>query len=210
MSESLQARLTELRQRLRQMTWLYGLSWLVAVVLGATLFAGLLDWSIRLEDAGVRLILGLSILAAGGWISWRLLVRPLRRQISDVEIALRIEKRYPGFNDSLASTVQFLEADHDPKLGSPAMQKQVVERTVRQVKQVNLSDIVETRRAIATELRRFFTSPSADKEKMLALCRHYGELDGDLSYLYATHFAGVGKTLTARYLSAAMTERTVL
>ncbi len=145
MPESLQARLTELRHRLRQMTWLYGLSWLVAVVFGATLLAGLLDWSVRLEDAGVRLILGLGIVAAASWISWRLLVRPLRRQISDVEIALRIEKRFPGFNDSLASTVQFLNANGDPKLGSPEMQKQVVERTVRQVERVNLADIVETR-----------------------------------------------------------------
>ncbi len=128
------------------MTWLYGLSWLVAVVFGATLLEGVLDWSLRLEDAGVRLILGLGILSAAGWIGWRLLLRPLRRKISDVEIALRIEKRYPGFNDSLASTVQFLSAGSDPRLGSPAMQQQVVERTVSQIERVNLSDIVETRR----------------------------------------------------------------
>ena len=74
------------------------------------------------------------------------MLRPLRRKISDVEIALRIEKRYPGFNDSLASTVQFLSAGSDPRLGSPAMQQQVVEQTVSQVERVNLSDIVETRR----------------------------------------------------------------
>ncbi len=146
MPETLRDRLAYLRHRLKQMTWLYGLSWLVAVVFGATLMAGLLDWSLRLEDAGVRLILGLGILAAGGWIAWRLLFRPLHRQISDVDIALRIEKRYPGFNDSLASTVQFLATDNDPHLGSPQMQKQVVEQTVRQVERVNLSDIVETRR----------------------------------------------------------------
>ena len=146
MPEHLETRLRDLRQRLRQMTWLYGLSWLVAVVFGATLAVGLLDWSLRLEDAGVRLILGLGILASATWISWRLLLRPLRRQISDVEIALRIERRYPGFNDSLASTVQFLKTNADPHLGSPEMQKQVVERTVAQVERVNLSDIVETRR----------------------------------------------------------------
>ncbi len=146
MPESLQSRLTYLRNRVRQMTWLYGLSWLAAVLFGLTFLAGFLDWSIRLEDAGVRLIFGLGILASTGWIVWRLLVRPLKREISDVEIALRIEKRYPGFNDSLASTVQFLSAQSDPQLGSPEMQQQVVERTVSQVEKVNLSDIVETRR----------------------------------------------------------------
>ena len=60
----------------------------------------------------------------------------------------------------------------------------------------DLQDIVKTRRAIATELRKFYTGGSADKEKVLELSRHYGELDGELSYYYATHFAEVNKTLT--------------
>ena len=61
----------------------------------------------------------------------------------------------------------------------------------------DLQDIVTTRRAIATELRRFLNGDQADRGKVLALCRHYGELDGELSYLYATHFAAVNRTLTA-------------
>ena len=32
---------------------------------------------------------------------------------------------------------------------------------------------------------------------MLALSRRYGELDGELSYLYATAFAKVGRNLSA-------------
>ena len=38
---------------------------------------------------------------------------------------------------------------------------------------------------------------SADKDKVLSLSKRYGELDGEMSYLYATAFAKVGKTLTA-------------
>jgi Spy/CpxP family protein refolding chaperone len=60
----------------------------------------------------------------------------------------------------------------------------------------DLEEIVRTRRAIATELRRFQKGESADKGKVLCLSRRYGELDGELSYLYATAFAEVGKTLT--------------
>jgi Spy/CpxP family protein refolding chaperone len=59
-----------------------------------------------------------------------------------------------------------------------------------------LVEIVKTRRAIATELRRFLRGESADREKVLSLSKRYGELDGALSYLYATAFAEVGKTLT--------------
>lgn len=66
----------------------------------------------------------------------------------------------------------------------------------------DLQGIVQTRRAIATELRRFLTGETADKEKARTLSRHYGELDGDLSFLYATHFAAVNRTLTAEQRSA--------
>ena len=62
----------------------------------------------------------------------------------------------------------------------------------------DLSEIVGIRRAIATELRRFPKGEIADKEKVLALSRRYGELDGGMSYLYATAFASVGRTLTAQ------------
>jgi hypothetical protein len=66
----------------------------------------------------------------------------------------------------------------------------------------DLQDIVKTRRAIATELRHFLAGSSASKEKVLELCRHYGELDGELSFCYATHFAEVNKTLTAEQRAA--------
>ncbi len=61
----------------------------------------------------------------------------------------------------------------------------------------DLAEIVKTRRAIATELRRFMKGESADKNKVLPLSKRYGELDGEMSYLYAAAFAEVGKTLTA-------------
>jgi hypothetical protein len=61
----------------------------------------------------------------------------------------------------------------------------------------DLAEIVKTRRAIATELRRFQKGESADKDKVLALSKRYGDLDGEMSYLYATAFAQVSKTLTA-------------
>jgi hypothetical protein len=62
----------------------------------------------------------------------------------------------------------------------------------------DLYEIVKIRRAIATELRHFLKGESADKGKVLFLSRRYGELDGRMSYLYATAFAEVGRTLTAQ------------
>lgn len=62
----------------------------------------------------------------------------------------------------------------------------------------DLVEIVKTRRTIATELRHFQKGESADKAKVLALSKRYGELDGELAYFYATAFAKVGQSLTAQ------------
>ncbi len=61
----------------------------------------------------------------------------------------------------------------------------------------DLAEIVATRRAIATELRRFLAGQSADRDRVVSLSRRYGELDGEMSYLYAAAFAAVGKTQSA-------------
>jgi hypothetical protein len=60
----------------------------------------------------------------------------------------------------------------------------------------DMESIVVKRRAIATELRRFMTGQAADKAAVLSLSRQYGELDGSISYLYATRFAQVGRSLS--------------
>jgi len=59
-----------------------------------------------------------------------------------------------------------------------------------------LREIVSTRRKIAVELRRFIKGDTPDQGRVLELSRRYGELDGEISYYYATRFAAVGGILT--------------
>ena len=59
-----------------------------------------------------------------------------------------------------------------------------------------LTEIVAKREAISTQLRKFLTSSSADQANVLALSQRYGELDGELSYYYATTFSQVYNTLS--------------
>ena len=141
----LQERLAELRAKVRQLLWLYGLSWLTAVLLGTLLLVGWTDWLLHLDDAGVRLILGLSILAIVGYVAYRRLIAPLRVPLSDIDLALRIERRFPQFRDSFASTIQFLEANQDPALGAPALQKRVIEKTLKQTKFIDFEDVVQSK-----------------------------------------------------------------
>ena len=60
----------------------------------------------------------------------------------------------------------------------------------------DLQEIIELRRAIALELRKFLKGGQADREKVIALGHRYGSLDGEMSYYYATAFAKVSRSLT--------------
>jgi phosphatidylethanolamine-binding protein (PEBP) family uncharacterized protein len=75
-------------------------------------------------------------------------------------------------------------------------QRQLITSLVDRQRQ-DLNEIVQTRRAISTELRRFMKEDAVDKDKVLSLSRRYGELDGEISYYYCMAFAQVAKTLTA-------------
>jgi hypothetical protein len=70
--------------------------------------------------------------------------------------------------------------------GLPALQKK------------DLDEILTVRRTISTELRKFIKGENVDKANILKLSKRYGELDGEISYFYATAFSQIGKTLTAK------------
>ncbi|PWB74036.1 hypothetical protein C3F09_04510 [candidate division GN15 bacterium] len=60
-----------------------------------------------------------------------------------------------------------------------------------------LYTLVERRRDISTQLRRFQTESSIDSAAVMSLSEEYGRLDGDICYRYATTFAQVYSLLTA-------------
>ena len=74
--------------------------------------------------------------------------------------------------------------------------------TIVGVQRAGLQEIVKVRRAISTELRKLLTQGTADKALVLSLSKRYGQLDGELSYYYATRFAEVGKSLTGSQRAA--------
>jgi phosphatidylethanolamine-binding protein (PEBP) family uncharacterized protein len=65
-----------------------------------------------------------------------------------------------------------------------------------------LTQIVDTRRAIATELRKYQAGETASAETVAALMKTYGELDGQIIYNFAATFAKVGQSLTAEQKAA--------
>ena len=60
-----------------------------------------------------------------------------------------------------------------------------------------LEGIVETRKHISTELRKFKDGGSADSATVLGLMEKYGQLDGEIIYNLAINFSKVSQNLTA-------------
>ena len=59
-----------------------------------------------------------------------------------------------------------------------------------------LKEIIDVRRKISLELRRFLKNETADKNAIISLSKKYGQFDGEISYLYADAFAKIAKSLT--------------
>jgi hypothetical protein len=59
-----------------------------------------------------------------------------------------------------------------------------------------LLELVDKREAISAELRKFLSSGTADSSTVISLSSRYGELDGEIAYLYATTFVSVYNSLS--------------
>ncbi len=64
-----------------------------------------------------------------------------------------------------------------------------------------LRGIVTVRRAIAGKLRTFQAGAGPAETELRALGRRYGELDGELAYLYASTFTAIGRSADAPQLA---------
>ncbi|MFN8256753.1 MAG: hypothetical protein U0W24_13745 [Bacteroidales bacterium] len=59
-----------------------------------------------------------------------------------------------------------------------------------------LTGIVDTRRAVSTELRKFLAGETASSLTVQALSEQYGNYDGELIYYYATYFSQIYQSLS--------------
>jgi len=142
MSTQFDTRLQSMRTRIKTLLWIHGLSWLFAVLIGGLLGACLADWLLHMDDPVIRVLAGATILAATCWIAWIKLLRPLWTPLSDLDIAQKIESRFPQFRDSLTSSVQFAADPNNARIGSPELQRHVVDTTLQQVQQRHLDDVL--------------------------------------------------------------------
>lgn len=75
------------------------------------------------------------------------------------------------------------------------VQADLVKEIVNQQRNA-ITEIVAKREAVSIELRKFLAAKSADLSTVLSLSKRYGELDGELSYYYATALSKVYSTFS--------------
>jgi hypothetical protein len=146
--DALIPRIARVRSRLRVTILMQGVGWLLAAVVGLAVLAGIADWTFHFDASVTRVLVLAGIGGAGGAIVWRLVARPLLAPMTDADIAMQIERRFPGFDESLASSVQFLKSRHDPSLGSPALQERVIDAAARRAAPYDFAQIVNTGRNV--------------------------------------------------------------
>ncbi len=185
MAHSLEQRIGRVRFQARRLLALYAVGWTFAVLALAVFLVGLADYLVRFQDPGIRLMCSLSVLLVFAWAAYRFGIAGWGRSLGDVEIAQRIERRFPSLSDRLASTLEFLkQSEIDPQAGSAALRRAVIVKTTSDVEGLDFSDVFErtpTRRALAAAglaglvlLVISLVSPDSARTALVRLARPLG------------------------------------
>jgi hypothetical protein len=156
MAHPLEQKIAEVRRHARRLLVLHALGWTIGLLTLAVLVLGLADYLIRFQDHGIRLMGSLAVVLTLVWAGYRYWLFDVGRRLGDVEVAQRIERRFPFLTDRLASTVQFLaQSEADRQAGSAALRRAVILQTTSAVEGLDFSQVFErrpTRRALGVAL----------------------------------------------------------
>lgn len=149
MPHPLQRKIDAVRRRARLADALRGMFIVITVLLAAVFLLASIDYLLRIEDRGVRIIFSLSALCATAWASYSFLAKRLFARRDEVEYARSVERAFPQLRNRLASSVQFLRlADDDPTGGSAALRQAVIDSVEMDSRSLNFKSIIDFRPAM--------------------------------------------------------------
>ena len=144
------SRLKELRERVdktrrlwRNVAILTGCAVVIFGLLGIILAEMLLDASLSLPVI-VREVLLVGIIGAFFYLSYRFIIKPLRKKLTERNIALHIEHQYPELEDRLVSSLQFGEQDEADPIAAHLINRLVTD-TAERTKDINFTATVDRR-----------------------------------------------------------------
>lgn len=201
MKSPLERRIGVLRSQVRSLLAVHGLGWVLAGGVLTLLLAGLADWLFHFPRE-IRFLLLVAFVGFAGWLIAREIIAPLVLRFRDLDVALRIEERWPGLQDRLASTVQFMQMrkagrDDEDIRGSRVLRDETIRQTLEDVESIDFREVVDSkpaRLALATAAvplalagALFLLSPSSCR---IALSRFFLPL-GSAQWPKQTHLAVV-------------------
>ncbi len=142
-------RIASFRGRVRRLLGVYGLARVAALALAIVLVAGWADWAIHLASP-IRILELLALVGASAWALRRYVVKPMLANFDDLALALRIEDRWPGLQDRLASAVEFLSIPEGTKTAdnaSPALRQRVIDQAFAEVQNLDFTEAIDPRPA---------------------------------------------------------------
>ena len=146
MLHPLEQKLVALRRRARRMEAVYTLSIATTTLLAALVAFGAIDYLLRFQDRGLRIIASLSALGVLGWVAYRLVRSSLFTALGDLDLALRAERFFPNLKNRLASAVEFLhESEDDPVAGSATLRRAVIAQTAAETQDVDFCHVLDPR-----------------------------------------------------------------
>lgn len=152
MPRSIVEQLAGVRRKLTKLVWLRGALSLALAVMGIVMFAGMTDWLLHVSG-GMRLLFLLALAGTAAWLAYHYWLLPLRVPVSDLHLALRVERAHPELAERLSSTIGFLaQPNDDPLAGSRALRERVMAEAVSSVQQVEFGSIVRTEAVRRTAL----------------------------------------------------------
>lgn len=121
----------------------YAVSCSLAVLLVAVFLLGSADYLFRFRDFGVRLICTAMFAVVSLVVYWRFLRPALRLRYTPLQVARRIEARFPELRDGLSSSLAFLRDPH--RLGSEDLTQSVIRNVTSRVSKLELADCLDAR-----------------------------------------------------------------
>lgn len=142
--DALTRRLDQIAARLRWTVVLRSGSWLVALSILLIGLLALVDYWFPLP-ALVRSLGLVAYLVALPILYRRWISKPLEGVNDPVQIAFRVERAYPEFNDSLVSAIQFLRKTPTDRTTSPGLRKAAIRRASRKAERYEFERAVDGR-----------------------------------------------------------------
>ncbi|MBC8356274.1 MAG: hypothetical protein H8E66_30210 [Planctomycetes bacterium] len=146
MSHSIQRQIHAVARRARRLLVVHGLCWFIVTVVSVAFVFGWVDYSLRLQDRGVRVILSTSFALTLLWSFRRFVAPSIRRTFSELEVAQQVERRFPQLGDRLSSSLDFLRGSNDATQAESAKLRQtVISETETLVHPLDFTECLNTR-----------------------------------------------------------------